>query len=151
MTAPGLHRLISPISTGGITGKTLPYSPTWTTVNNNLAPTNGGTGGVTGKYCLVGDLVFFTVTFVFTNITNFGTGQYTLTLPYAPSHDCAFRQGGLHGNSVHYPLMLDIDAGSIVGDLWYIRSNGHDEPWTKTDPHTLTTSDFAYISGMYLR
>lgn len=151
MTAPGLHRLTAPLSTGGITGKALSYTPTWNTVNNNLTPANGGTGGVTGRYCLVADLVFFEIIFNFTNVTNFGTGQYTLTLPYAASANYAFRNGGLHENANHYPIMLDIDEGATLGDLWYTASNGEDQAWTHNSPHVLQTTNFAYISGIYLR
>lgn len=151
MTAPGLHRLISSISTGGVTGKTLDYSPVWSSLGNPISPSNGGVGAVIGKYCLIGDLVYFEVRINLTNVVNFGTGQYTLTVPYAPLTNQAFRNGGLHQNSNHYAIMLDVPTNSTVGKFYYNGSNGQDQPMTKNDPHVLTTSDFFYVSGLYLK
>lgn len=151
MTSKGLHRLIAPISTGGITGKTLDYSPVWSSLGNTIQPDNGGTGAVIGKYCLVGDLVHFEVRVNMTNVTNFGTGQYTLTVPFAPRQNHAFRTGGLHEGSNHYGVMLDVQGGNVTGKLYYNGSNGQDLAFTKNNPHNLTTADFFYVSGLYLR
>jgi len=151
MTAPGLHRLISPISTGGITGKTLTYEPTWASLGNGIVPSNGGSGGVVGKYCLVGELVQFEIFVNLTNVTSFGTGQYTLTVPFAPRQNQSFRTAGLHSSSNHYAIMLDVVAGNTTGKLFYNGSNGQDLAMTKNAPHVLDTNDFFYVSGLYLR
>lgn len=151
MTAPGLHRLIAPISTGGITGKAIPYSPVWSSLGNGIVPSNGGAGAVVGSYALVANLVYFEVKITLTNVTDFGTGQYTLTVPFAPTQNQAFRTAGLHEGSNHYPLMLDVVGGTTTGKFYYIGANGQDLPMTKNSPHVLTTSDFFYVSGLYLR
>jgi len=151
MTAPGLHRLISPVSTGGITGKTLTYEPTWASLENEIVPSNGGSGGVVGKYCLIGELVQFEIFVSLTNVTDFGTGQYTLTVPFAPRQNQAFRTAGLHSASNHYSILLDVVAGNTTGKLYYSASNGQDLEMTKNAPHVLNTSDLFYVSGNYLR
>lgn len=151
MTAPGLHRLIAPISTGGITGKSIPYSPVWASLGNGIVPSNGGTGAVVGSYSLVGNLVYFEVKVTLTNVTDFGTGQYTLTVPFAPAQNQAFRTAGLHEGSNHYALMLDVSGGNTTGKLYYAGSNGQDLPMSKNDPHVIDTLDFFYVSGLYLR
>ena len=151
MTAKGIHRLISPISTGGITGRTLDYSPTWSSLGDQITPPNGGTNAVIGKYCLVGDLVQFEIIVNLTNVTDFGTEQYTLTVPFAPRQNQAFRTAGLHSASNHYAIMLDVVAGNTTGKLYYSGSNGQDLAMTKNAPHVLDTSDLFYVSGLYLR
>jgi hypothetical protein len=126
----------------------VPYTPVWSSLGT--APIYG-TGAVTGKYMKISKWVFWSVTVNLTTVTNFGTGQYTLTVPFAPLQHNAMRDGGLHEGSNHYGIMLDIGpATGTTGKMYYNGSSGKDEPFNKNSPHNLTTSDFWYISGAYL-
>jgi hypothetical protein len=124
------------------------YTPVWSSLGT--APIYG-TGAVTGKYMKISKWVFWSVTVNLTTVTNFGIGQYTLTVPFAPLQHNAMRDGGLHEGSNHYGIMLDIGpATGTTGKMYYNGSSGKDEPFNKNSPHNLTTSDFWYISGAYL-
>jgi len=46
---------------------------------------------------------------------------------------------------------LDVVAGNTTGKLYYHGSNGQDLAMTKNSPHVLHTTDFFYVSGLYLR
>ena len=102
-----------------------------------------------GTYIKIGKMVEFRITVSLTSVTNFGSGQYFLTLPFPAAYDTALRQGGLHVGANHYSVMADTDPGSNLVDLWYNGSNGQDLPMDQNSPHALTTTDFFYISGVY--
>jgi hypothetical protein len=121
------------------------YSPSWT--GTGLAYT--GTPAV-GSYVKIGKLVTFHIQVTLTNVTNFGTGQYFITLPFAPIGDYAFRDGGIHAAGNHYTVMADAEAGTTSMDLWYIASSGQDMPMDHNSPHTLTTTSKFYINGTYI-
>lgn len=124
------------------------YTPVWGSLGTQPVY---GAGTMTGRYMKIGKMCFFTVRATLTNVTNFGTGQYTLTIPFAPSQSYAFRDGGLHEGSNHYGVMLDVTTvGGTTGKMYYPGSNGQDTPFDRNSPHVLTTSDFWYISGTYL-
>jgi len=121
------------------------YTPNWT--GTGLAYT--GTPAV-GSYVKIGNLVTFHIQVTLTNVTNFGTGQYSITLPFAPIGDYAFRDGGIHAAGNHYTVMADAEAGSTTMDLWYIAGTGQDQPMDHNSPHTLTTTNKFYINGTYI-
>lgn len=121
------------------------YTPNWT--GTGLAYT--GTPAV-GSYIKIGKLVTFHIQVTLTNVTNFGTGQYFITLPFAPIGDYAFRDGGIHAAGNHYTVMADAEAGSTTMDLWYVASSGQDMPMNHNSPHTLTTTNKFYINGTYI-
>jgi hypothetical protein len=121
------------------------YTPNWT--GTGLAYT--GTPAV-GSYVKIGKLVTFHIQVTLTNVTNFGSGQYSITLPFAPIGDYAFRDGGIHAGGNHYTVMADAEAGSTTMDLWYIASSGQDMPMDHNSPHTLTTTNKFYINGTYI-
>ena len=121
------------------------YSPNWT--GTGLAYT--GTPAV-GSYVKIGKLVTFHIQVTLTNVTNFGSGQYSITLPFAPIGDYAFRDGGIHAAGNHYTVMADAEAGSTTMDLWYIAGTGQDMPMDHNSPHTFTTTNKFYINGTYI-
>jgi hypothetical protein len=125
------------------------YSPVWS--GTGLAFT--GTPAV-GQYSRVGKMITFNIKVNCTTVTNFGTGQYFLTLPFAPFNNFVFRNGGLHDTSanVHYSILGDSHAGSTSLELLYSRvqgSHAQDDPFDHNSPLTLATADFFYISGTY--
>ena len=122
------------------------FTPTWITVNGNLTYT--GTP-VTGTWIRIGNLVHFSIYADLDNVTNFGTGQYRIELPFEPVRHYAMRDGGLHEGSNHYPVMGDAYPNDMYLRLKYTASNGKDQDFTSTSPHVLTTADFWYLSGTY--
>ena len=121
------------------------YNPNWT----GTGLTYTGTPAL-GYYAAIGKLIHFHIQVTLTTVTNFGTGQYFINLPFAPIGDYAFRDGGLHVAGNHYPVMADAEAGSTSMDLWYTGANGQDLAFNKNSPHNLTTSNKFYINGTYL-
>jgi hypothetical protein len=110
--------------------------------------------GIHGDYNRFGSMVFFSVIVDFTNITDFGTVQYYLTLPY-PSHaEIKFASGCLHQASTgrEYQIRAGVEAGSDVLTLWTTGINGqkvYDDVFTYDNPITLTTADRFHIAGTY--
>jgi hypothetical protein len=125
----------------------VPYTPVWGSLGTQPVY---GAGAITGRYIKISKWCFFSVRANLSSVTNFGTGQYTLTIPFTPLQSNAFRDGGLHEGTNHYGIMLDVTTvGGTTGKLYYPGSSGKDEPFDRNSPHVLTTSDFWYISGAY--
>ena len=123
------------------------FTSTWT----GTGLTYTGTPA-TGFYSRVGKMIFFTIQVNCTNVTNFGTGNYSLTLPsgLSPSiHNLV--NGGLHhtASGDHYLLYLDVVPGTSTAELYYPQSNGTMADMDYNSPHTLQTADYFYFSGMY--
>jgi hypothetical protein len=122
-----------------------PFTSTWS--GTGLAFTGNPT---VSSYLLVGTLCHFRIRVNCTTVTNFGTGQYFLTLPFAPKDDYVFRDGGIHGNAnSHYALMADAEKDELQMSLWHPGPGGQDALMDHNSPHTMSTSDYFYISGTY--
>lgn len=125
------------------------------TVSATYQPTFTGTGltytgtPVVGTYVLLGNICHFRIRFNLATVTNFGTGQYFTSLPFAPVDDYAFRDGGLHPDGDHYSLMADAEEGTVAMSLWTSGPSGQDVPLTHNNPHPLTTATYFYVSGTY--
>ena len=124
----------------------------------------GGTGGtqqpvfsgpvISGSYTRTGSLVHFQIDVNFTNITNFGNGQYYLTLPHIVGHSYMFREGCLHDTSAgtQYHIGGHVTAGQ--NRLWLfssdkVASSIQDVAFSYSSPVTLTTADRFHIAGTY--
>jgi len=120
------------------------YNPTWS--GTGLAFT--GTPA-TGSYMKLGKMVTFRFKVLCTTVTNFGTGQYSITLPFNVATNYQFMAGAIHRNSndEHYPLKGHIDSGNVMS-LW-IGSGATDDVFDHNSPYTLTTSDYFYLTGTY--
>ena len=78
-------------------------------------PTFNGSPLFTGNYVKVGDLVHVEIEVHMTNITNFGSGQYYLDLPFPAKQDISF-PGVLHDVSANnYFSMPAIVTGKQIG------------------------------------
>jgi hypothetical protein len=125
-----------------------------------FTPTGGGTGVVVsgdafyGRYTLVGNLCYFSYRVVMTNITNFGTGQYYLDLPFPTLYPLMARDGCLHdqssGNQYHISghalaetTRMDLFTTDVSGNRLY------DFAFKQGEPITLTTADTFHIQGVY--
>ena len=106
----------------------------------------------TGYYSRVGKMIFFTIRVNCTNVTNFGTGNYSLTLPsgLTPSvHNLV--TGGIHDTSTgdHLLVYLDVVPSTTTAELYYSQSNGTMQDMDYNHPLLLTTADYFYFNGMY--
>lgn len=123
------------------------YNPVWTT--DGTAPSLGN-GSITGTYFELGPYVFFTVKFNFGSTTSFGTGRWSVNLPFqaaagkdssvsiiANDNSTATRYSGasliLGGSDSVFRLTL---GSTII---------------TNTAPFTWAVSDTLVLSGFYER
>lgn len=124
----------------------IPFTSTWT--GTGLAHT--GTPA-SGYYIKIGKSIFFTINVSCATVTNFGTGQYSLTIPFAPDDDYIITSGGIHDISTgfHYQIAADLEGGSTTVTLWYQSSNGRNLAMEHNQPVALAVADYFYISGTY--
>ncbi len=134
---------------GGLTTEIKSYSPTWS--GTGLAFT--GTPA-TGSYIKIGNLVIVQIDVLFTTVTNFGTGQYSLTIPFTSKYHT-----DVYGGSIHDVVNQGVDHYSIKGHLspastsitiWNIGSSAKDEPFDHNSPFNLTTADKFHMSFSYI-
>ena len=105
-----------------------------------------------GQYSRVGKMITFYILVTLTNVTNFGTGDYSLTLPAGlPSQMHAVVGGGLHDTSTnnHLNLYGDLAPTSQIIELYYPTSNGANNRFDHNSPLTLATNDYFYVAGTY--
>jgi hypothetical protein len=117
-------------------------------------PTFTGAPLFTGSYTRWGNMVHFSFHVDFDNITNFGTGQYYLTLPYPARVAYQFRDGCLHDISagIDYHISGHVFAGSDVLQLFTTDRQGnriYDFPFEQGEPITLSTADNFHVAGTY--
>jgi hypothetical protein len=138
----------------GATGGAIFPTPT------SFTPVWSGTGlaysgGATGDHTVFGNQVFVNINVSFAGVTNFGTGQYSVTLPFtAAKHQDVFA-GSVHDAGtpiVHWSLKGHLAAGSNVMTLWYLSAQGNklrDEAFTHNNPFTLATADEFHLAFNY--
>jgi len=126
---------------------------------------NGGTSGTqpvfsgpplfSGSYIKMGKLVHFQIQVDMDNITNFGTGQYFVTLPFKVAHGYMFRDGCLHdiSTSREYHISGHAYTDSNIMELFTSDTQGnnlYDFPFTSTEPVILNVADNFHLSGTYI-
>lgn len=118
-------------------------SGTGLTITNNQA---------TGNYTVINNIVFFRIRVPLTYASSFGTGSYSLTLPFAPAADFIVRDGVINdtSTSTKYTLSLHGTADSTSASLKYTAgSQFYDVDYNS--PFVLATNDVFIISGTYER
>jgi hypothetical protein len=118
-------------------------SGTGLTVTNNQA---------TGHYTVINNIVFFRINVPLTYVSNFGTGAYSLSLPFAPAADFIVRDGVINdgSTSTKYTLSLHGTASNTSASLKYTAgSQFYDVDYNS--PFVLATGDTFIISGTYER
>lgn len=101
------------------------------------------------------NLVHFQIQVDMDNITNFGTGQYYMTLPFNAAHAYDFREGCLHDQNTgdQYHISGHVNSGSNILTLFTTDVSGQnvrDFAFTSTAPITLATADNFHIAGTYI-
>ena len=155
------------MSVGG-TANSLVVSSTSATINGNTVVTqttgsfnplftdaSGTTAGATatGNYTKLDGLCYYRVYIDFSTCTNFGTGQYQITLPFPSAQTMTIRGGTLHqttGNSLyHIAGITENTTSNVIQNLYYSGSTT-DLAWKYNTPVSATsvTSHFD-ISGIY--
>lgn len=115
-------------------------------------PTFTGAPLFSGSYVKAGNLVHFQIQVDMDNITNFGTGQYYVDLPFPAKYGYQVREGCLHDISTErqYSIGGHVYAGESRLSLNYTDSNGRDAVFDHDSPVGLTTADNFHISGSYI-
>lgn len=117
---------------------------------DSTQPTFNGSPLFSGSYTKTGNLVHFRVNVAMTNITNFGSGQYYVTIPFASEHDVYVRNGQLkHSSGDMYSVSGHAVAGSNQLKLYTTASNGREIAFTNSTPVGLDSSCDFHISGSY--
>jgi len=134
---------------GGLTTQIESYTPTWS--GTGLAFT--GTPA-TGFYIKIGNLVQLQISVDFDNVSNFGTGQYSLTLPFPSKYHTDVYGGSVHDTVNqgvdHYSLKGHLSDGSSTFTIWNIKSSAADEAFDHNSPINLTTADLFHMSFSYI-
>ena len=106
----------------------------------------------TGAWTRLGDLVFFNIDVDMDNITNFGTGQYYVKLPFPSRYNYLLSDGCLHDTSTgdEYAILGHVLAESDTLTLLTTTSNGKQNPFTNSVPVNLNVADNFHISGTYV-
>jgi hypothetical protein len=98
----------------------------------------------------------FRIAVSFTNVEDFGTGQYSIDLPHNAKYGYEFRDGFLNDSSSghRFPVFGQVEAGSskmLLSTARYeIGSDGQILPLTSTVPVELDVDDTLSISGTYI-
>ena len=115
-------------------------------------------------YVKAGKLVSFVIQVDFTTITNFGTGQYKLQLPFTPAVGFNHFSGWIWADpnvspdtgTGHTILNCDTAGTTNILDLHYLKqSGGANSPireglLVQGTPVTLTTISELYVNGTYI-
>lgn len=145
-------------------GEITRYSPTLSATGLTFTGSNSTYPTYNSYYVKNGHMVTFWIEVNLSTVTNFGTGQIKLELPYAPYNGTMNHfsgwvwynpNGGDPDLSNHIILNVDHLPGSQTIDLHWL---GGDTPTPKptreyiltgTSPFTLTTLSKIYINGTY--
>ena len=155
----GLTGPIGPEGPQGIQGETGPAGESSTFPDPvDWTPVVSGAGFsqtqniATGTYLQYGKMVQVNLYVPFTFVTLFGTGQYSVTLPFAAARHTDVFAGSIHNSGTpteHYSLKGHLSEGSTDMTLWYISGASKDEPFKQGYPITLNTADLFHMSFIY--
>lgn len=128
---------------------TFPDPVDWTPVLSatNFSQTSNPS---TGHYLPYGKMVVVDANIPLTNVTNFGTGQYRLTLPFPAARHGDAILGTLHSETNgYYTLKGHWEAGDSSMTLWYISVVSKDAEFDNNSPVLLTTADHFHVNFIY--
>jgi len=172
----GIVPIPGPVGPQGIQGEVGPQGPALNPTAVRWSPTFQATGlTFTGSnstyptynsyYIKVGQLVTFNIKIQMTTVTNFGTGQFKVDLPFAPIASAANHFSAwawvdpsqpadeLNG---HVQMVADHLPGSQTLDLhWLKETTASPKPLIESllsqgNPTTFTTASIFYVNGTYI-
>ena len=133
---------------GGLTTQINSYSPTWSGTGLTFTGTPA-----TGSYIKIGNWIMLQIDVLYTTVTNFGTGQYSLTLPFASKYHTDVYGGSAHDtlpSLKHYSLKGHLSPSSSTMTLWQHAGSGEDEPMDFNPPFNAATEDKFHMSFSYI-
>lgn len=122
---------------------------TMQSTNNNMVYTGNP---VTLEMQRIGKMITANAEINFTNVTNFGTGQYYINIPAGipnRAHDLA-AGGYLTKAGVVYTIFGTLGATDNKMYLWHPTSNGSSDIVSYNKPTTITTATQIQITGVAL-
>ena len=122
---------------------------TMQTVNNNMVYTGNP---VTIEVQKIGNMITANALINFTNVTNFGTGQYYIDIPAGiptRAHDLA-AGGFLVDGGTSYTIFGTLTATGNKMYLWHPTSNGGSADMDYNSPAVLDTTSVVNITGVAL-
>ena len=124
------------------------WTPVFTSADGTFAQSSNA---ATGSYIKNGLLVHVNINMPFTNVTNFGGGVYSLTLPFPTTH-----HGGMHGGTLHdtstssfYTVKGHYEEGATTMTLWYQSIVTKDAEFDRNSPIELDTTDLVHFEFTY--
>ena len=132
----------------GLTTEIKSYNPIWS--GTGLAYNNTP---ATGSYIKIGNFVIIQIDVLYTGVTNFGTGQYSLTLPFASKYHTDVYGGSAHDTLPtlrHYSLKGHLIPSSTTMTLWQHACSGNDEPMDYNTLLSPKTEDKFHMSFSYI-
>lgn len=137
------------IADNNLSTSILTYPTTIQSVNNNMV--------YTGNPCTIelqriGKMITVNFEIVFTNVTNFGTGQIYVNIPpQIPNRAHSLSAGGfLLDGGTTYTIFGTLGATADRMYLWHPTSNGGSDTVTHNKPAVLDTTSTIQITGVAL-
>lgn len=138
----------------GMSGSASTAEGTWQIEGGTLGtqPTFDGDPLFSGAWYRFDNLVHFIIDVDMDNISNFGTGQYYVKLPFASKFNYLMSDGCIHDISTgdEYAILGHVVANSDTLTLLTTTSNGKQNPFTHNVPFNLNIADNFHISGTYV-
>ena len=146
-----MARFTNPVTQQDLAGafpQPVEWTPVLTSLNGNFAQSSNP---ATGTYMRYGRMIVTNMLIPFSEVTDFGTSQYRVTLPFTASFHQDVVAGSLHNTnaSAHYTVKGHLSAGSNVMTIWYISGASRDEPFDSNSPISLDTTDLFHMSFIY--
>lgn len=152
-----------PAGTSGLESWTR-YSPTFAATGLSFTGSNGTYPTYNSYYVKAGKMVSFVIEVDCSTVTNFGTGQYKLQLPFTPAVGFNHFTGWVWADPNVDPdtgtghTILNVDHAGITDilDLHYLKqSGGANSPireglFVQGTPVTLTSISKIYVNGTYI-
>ncbi len=136
-------------NTEGLTTIIHSYSPVWAGTGLTFTGTPAN-----GSYIKIGNLVQVQIDVEFTTVTNFGTGQYSLTIPFASKYHTDVYGGSIHDITNqgidHYSIKGHLAPSSTTMTIWDMASASKDEPMDYNSPFNLAQADRFHMSFSYI-
>lgn len=143
------HPAIGPFDSGQISTSINSYNSVWS--GTGLTYTGNP---VQAFYVKIGNLIIVQLDVDFDNVSNFGSGQYSLTLPFTSKYHTDVYGGSIHkitNQGVdHYSIKGHLSDGTTSFTIWAIGSNAADQPFDHQAPVNLDTDDKFHMSFSYI-
>lgn len=137
------------INASNITTDINSYNPVWSGTGLTFTGTPA-----TGFYVKIGNLIQVQIDVAFTTVTNFGTGQYSITIPFASKYHTDVYGGSVHDvvnqGVDHYSLKGHLSPSSTTMSVWNIKSSAADEPFDYNSPFNLAVADKFHMAFSYI-